>query len=141
MWKDIFVWIFLLFHTITDLKSRKINIVVCLIFASVGLILFAFGSEKDWLSMFGGILTGCYLLFFSFITKEAVGFGDGCVVMALGIWLGGGKTLLILMGGFVLTALFGVVRVCMKKATGKSELAFIPFFTLSYSTFYIGGLL
>ena len=141
MWKDIFVWIFLLFHTATDLKSRKINVVVCLIFASAGLILFALSSKKDWISLLGGILKGCYLLFFSFVTKEAVGLGDGCVVMALGIWLGGGKTLIVLMGGFVLTALFGLVRVCMKKASGKSELAFIPFFTLSYSAFYIGGFL
>lgn len=138
---DVFVWIFLLFHTVTDIKYRKINVVVCWVFAFAGLILFAFSNEKDWISMFGGILTGVYLLFFSFLSKEAIGLGDGCVVTAFGIWLGGGNTLMVLMGGFVLTALFGVARICMKKATGKSELAFVPFFTISYIVFYVGGVL
>lgn len=141
MWKNIFMWIFLLIHTVTDLRCRKVNVAICWIFAIAGLILFAFSNERDWISLVGGILTGSYLLLFSLITKESIGLGDGCVVTALGIWLGGGKTLLVLMGAFILTALFGMVKVCMKKATGKSELAFVPFLTLSYSAFYIGGFL
>ncbi len=141
MWSDLLLWIFLLLHTVTDIKSRKINIVVCLFFGVLGLGIFAFGSEKDVISLVGGILTGAYLLVFSLLTREAVGLGDGCVVTAVGIWLGGGKTLVVLMGGFILAALFGVIKICVKKATGKSELAFVPFFTLSYIIFYTGGII
>lgn len=140
MWENLLLWIFLLFHTVTDIRSRKINIVVCLVFGLLGLGVFLSGSEKDMVSLAGGILTGAYLLVFSLLTREAVGLGDGCVVTAVGIWLGGGKTLVVLMGGFVLAALFGVMRICARKATGKTELAFVPFFTLSYAICCIGGM-
>lgn len=141
MWTTISLWIFLLFHTITDIKWRKINVMVCIVYATAGVIFFVSGDEKDMLSLFGGILAGAYLLVFSLLTKEAVGIGDGCVVTAVGIWLGGGKVLAILMGGFILAALFGVIKIGLKKADGKSELAFIPFFTLSYVMLYVGGFL
>jgi len=141
VWVKICLWIFLLFHTITDIKWKKINVIVCFIYAIGGVIFFVFREEKDMLSMLGGVFAGAFLLVFSLLTKEAVGIGDGCVVTAAGIWLGGGRTLAILMGGFIFTALFGVVKICLKKATGKSEIAFVPFFTLSYMVLYLGGVL
>ena len=90
MWVDVCMWIFLLFHTYTDIKWRKVNVGLCLIFAIAGLFFFALGNERDLYSLLWGILAGAYLLLFSVLTKEAVGFGDGCVVTAVGIWLGGG---------------------------------------------------
>ncbi len=141
MWKYVLLWIFLVFHAISDIKTRKINVIVCILFGIAGMIFFICNSERDVLSLTGGLMAGAYLLVFSFLTKEAVGVGDGIVVMATGIWLGGVVTFAVLMGGFVLAALFGLMGICTQKATGKTELAFIPFFTISYTVFCIGGFL
>lgn len=138
MWKEIILWIFLAYHSIYDIKTRKINIIVCILFGVVGLVMFDMSSSRNVLSLAGGILTGVYLLVFSYLTKEAIGIGDGFVVTAVGIWMGGGKTLAALMGGFVLAAGFGILRICAGKANGKTELAFVPFFALSYGLLSVG---
>lgn len=115
--------------------------IVCVLYGAAGVVAFACGDEKDVIALAGGLATGAYLLVCSLLTKEAVGIGDGFVVTAVGIWMGGGKTLAVLMGGFVLAAVFGIASICARKATGKTELAFVPFFTMSYAIFYIGGFL
>lgn len=140
MWKDVLLWIFLAVNTVMDLKTHKINIVSCVLFGMLGIVIAIICRNPDWISMAVGLAVGAYLLVFALMTREAVGLGDGFVVAAVGIWMGGGRTLAVLMGGFVAAAVFGLIRICAGKATGKSELAFVPFFTFSYAVLYLGGL-
>lgn len=141
MWKDVILWIFLAVNTVMDLKTRKINIVLCVIFGVFGIGVSLCSRDTDWISVAGGMAVGAYLLVFALLTREAVGIGDGFVVTAVGIRMGGGRILAVLMGGFILAAVFGLIKVCAGKANGKSELAFVPFFTLSYVVLYLGGLI
>lgn len=132
MWNEIIIWLFLSHQTICDIKTRKINAGVCILFGAGGLLLFEIRNQKSVLSVAGGFLIGVCLMIFSYLTKEAVGMGDGYVVTAVGIWAGGEKTLAAVMSAFFLAAGFGIVRIAAGKADGKTELAFVPFFTLSY---------
>ena len=141
MWDEIIICYFLGYHTICDLKTRKINVVVCVIFGAIGLCLIGIRNHKSVLSVTGGILIGMCLMIFSYLTKEAVGMGDGYVVAAVGVWAGGEKTVATLMTAFFLTAGFGIVQICAGKADGKTEIAFIPFFTLSYVLLTMGKML
>ncbi len=135
------VAMFLGINTITDIKSRKIHTVVNILFAAAGLLLFFSQEEKDAAALVGGIAVGMYLILFAVLTKEAVGFGDGIVVMAMGTFLGGWKTVFVLMGGFLLASVFGVFHMCRKKANGKTRLPFLPFLTCSYLVYIVGDLL
>ncbi len=130
--------LFLIVNAVSDLKSRKISIRINLLFAIAGIALFWCG-ERDFLSLAGGILTGAYLMVFSALTKGGVGGGDGIAVMISGIFMGGGKNLLILMGGFCLLFCLGGVRMLQKKATPKTEWPFLPFFACSYVVLCLGG--
>ena len=141
MWKEVIVSVFLIINTIMDLKTRKINIILCVLYGGLGIIVSVLCQDKDWISLAGGMAVGAYLLFFALLTREAIGIGDGFLVTAVGIWIGGSRTLLILMGSFLLTAVSGLIGICTGKVTGKSELAFVPFFTLSYAIIFAGGLL
>lgn len=139
MWKEIILWIFLAVNTVTDIRTKKINIIWSVIFGILGIVVFAAGGDKEWISLISGIAVGVYLLAFAKMTKESIGLGDGFMVTAAGIWMGGARTLAVLMGGFVAAAVFGLSRICAGKASGKSELAFAPFFTVSYIVLYLGG--
>ena len=130
---------FLLYHSICDIKSRKIYIPICVIFAAVGLIVFVMGSRKQILSLIGGILCGVCLMLLSYFTEEGIGMGDGYVVTAVGIWSGGEKTFAALMGGLFLAAVFGILRVCTGKADGKTEFAFVPFLMSAYVSLVLGN--
>lgn len=141
MWDEIIIWLFLSYTGICDIKIRKINAIVCVVFGMVGLGLFAIGNGKSVLSLAGGILCGAGLMIFSKLTKEAVGMGDGYVVAAVGIWAGGEKTLATLMGALFLAAGFGILWICTGRANGKTEIAFVPFFTLSYMLLTLGKMI
>ncbi len=140
MWSEIGIGIFLLGNTVTDLKWRTIHIGISVFFGLAGMISFFQGEEKDFFSLGIGMLAGIYMFLFSFLTREAVGRGDGFMVMAAGIWMRE-KTIGILMGAFLLAAVTGILKMCLRKADRKSELPFAPFFFLSYLAGYVGGLM
>lgn len=141
MVREIIVCVFLFYHSICDVKTRKIYIPACIIFGIAGFIVFAMGSRRHLFSLACGILCGVCLIIIAYLSEEAVGIGDGCVVTAVGIWIGGGKTLATLMGGLCLAAGFGILRMCLGKANGKTELAFIPFFTFAYVCLTLGNII
>lgn len=141
MLDEMIIWIFLSYHSICDVRTRKINTIVCILFGGIGLFMFDVRNSKSVLSVAGGILTGACLMVLSYLTREAVGMGDGWVVAAVGIWAGGEKTLAALMGALFLAAGFGIVRMVLRKADGKTEMAFVPFFTLAYILLTMGKLI
>lgn len=139
LWIEVLLWVFLAVNIITDIKTREINVAWSVIFGIIGIIVFIISRDRDWVSLVSGIAIGVYVLAFAKVTKESIGLGDGFMVTAVGIWMGGARTLAVLMGGFVAAAVFGLIRICTGKANGKSELAFVPFFTFSYIVLYFGG--
>nr|MBQ8253088.1 prepilin peptidase [Lachnospiraceae bacterium] len=141
MYIDIVYYIFLGVNTVTDFKKHRIYVVFNLLSAVAGLIIFAYEKEPKWISLIGGIFIGAYLYLFSLLTKGAVGIGDSIVVAVSGIFLGGGRNATVLMGGLLLAGLCGGILLVCKKAGRKSELPFVPFFTLSYIILRSGGVL
>ncbi len=133
------LWALLIINTITDLRSRRIYVVVNLVFAVIGILLLIFGNKPDWISAFCGILVGGYVLLFSFLSKGAVGVGDGIVVMTVGIFLGGVRNTMVLMSAFLLCAIYGGINMCLKRMHRKSELPFVPFFSAAYVLLLSGG--
>ena len=138
MWKEILVFVFLGYQSICDIRTRKINAGVCMVFGAAGLLLLAIKHQRNVVSLVGGCVIGVCLMLVSYVTREAIGMGDGYVVTAVGIWAGGEKTLAAMMSAFLLAAGFGMVKIAAGKADKKTELAFVPFLTLSYVLVIIG---
>lgn len=139
--KEIVIGMFLIINAITDWKEKNVYVPFSLFFGILGVIAMIFEENMEISSFAGGVALGVTLMLFSVLSQGGLGLGDGIVVMVLGIWLGGWKSVLIFMGGLCLAAVAGVIKLCLKKAGRKSELAFIPFLTLSYMVFCIGDVL
>jgi leader peptidase (prepilin peptidase)/N-methyltransferase len=75
------------------------------------------------LSVIPGV--GCLLV--SFLTGEALGYGDGIVVMVCGLSMGFADTVEWLLLGFFLSALWAVYLCVFRKAGRKKEFPFLPF--------------
>jgi prepilin signal peptidase PulO-like enzyme (type II secretory pathway) len=71
------------------------------------------------------LLPGIILLAIGFITKESIGYGDGWLLLALGMWLSLEKLVYMLGVGIFLAMIYGLGR-------GEQEVPLVPFLTVAY---------
>lgn len=77
-----------------------------------------------------GMIPGILCLLLSFLTGQAIGYGDSLIVLICGMGLGVLQCIQILMISFAGAGLFGVVLLLTGRADRKKELPFIPFLLL-----------
>lgn len=104
----------------------------------LSLTLYGILQPFSWKVMAGGLLPGVIFLFVSFITKEAVGYGDGIFLAAAGILLGFSEMVGILLIGLLVSAVFSLFLLVFKKATRKTALPFLPFLTVGFVVSFLG---
>lgn len=116
-------WIWVLAHLLLlsaeDLKEHQISMPVILELGGTGFLYGMFTGHVPQL------IPGCLLLFLGRVSREQIGYGDGWLFLALGMWLDLPELLWILfwgMGSGTLTALF----------LRKKELPLVPFLTMAY---------
>ena len=68
-----------------------------------------------------------------------MGFGDVKLAFFMGLFLGYSKTILSMYVAFIVGALFGLVIIYGKKATGKTKISFGPFLILGTFVAWIWG--
>ena len=74
-----------------------------------------------------GLLPGAGLLLLGFMTEHKVGYGDGILLMILGLAEGVRKVLLIFCIGLFLQSVLAVFLVLLKKAVKQTQIPFVPF--------------
>ncbi|MGN1148646.1 MAG: prepilin peptidase [Lachnospiraceae bacterium] len=122
----------LLISSIFDIKWKKIPAILLLaggIWSILYLIVNAVGKgigETLWESI-AAILPGTGLLILSFLTEKKVGYGDGILLILLGILQGLGRVLLVFCVGLFLQSLLAVVLLLMKRADKQTCIPFVPF--------------
>lgn len=128
--------IFLLWGTWQDIKEKKVKNSYLLIGGIVSLIykvtslMKGIGAFEGWIC---ALLPGMFLLFVSKITEEKIGYGDGIVILILGNFLRVEEICLVLQGALVLTMIFSIVLLIIKKISKGYEIPFLPFLWISYT--------
>ena len=126
------VILFLMINGYLDWKKHEISLASILIFGVAG-IGFSLGTScSHWGELLGGTSVGIFVMAIAFLTKEAIGFGDGLLLVVTGVWLGFWETLRLLVTGLILcTVIMGVLVLC--KAVSKEErIPLVPFLLLSF---------
>ena len=113
----------LLYLSAEDLREQQISILVVLELFGSGL-LYGWAKGYSW-QPFPGLL----LLLFGYISQEQIGYGDGWLILALGMWLDLSELLWMLLIGMGLGGLSAFLL-------HKKELPLVPFLTVAYM---IGG--
>jgi leader peptidase (prepilin peptidase)/N-methyltransferase len=117
------VWILghLIWLSIEDMKSRQLSMIPILILGVTGVIrLFLTGEPMVW-------MPGTLLLLIGFATKESIGYGDGWLLLALGMWLSMERLVYMLGVGILCAVLYALLR-------GAKEVPLVPFLTAAYLT-------
>ena len=129
---EICLGILLLICAVTDLKTKEISMRILLIFGALGIVIYILESQNSVVEEIVGILVGIGVLIICRLTRGEIGAGDGFLIIVTGIFLGGMKNIELLMGGFLLAALWALILVIFRKVNWKKELPFVPFLFLSF---------
>lgn len=110
-----------------------------LILAGAGVLVFAgmqliFG-ERTILELALGLLPGGFLLLLSILTKQAVGPGDGAILLSAGVILGWLETLILLGISILFAALGSMALLILKLKKRKESIPFLPFLYTGYLCF------
>lgn len=79
-----------------------------------------------------GMIPGMFLIGLAKITKESIGYGDGMVLIICGMVLGIRDVILLLFLALLLEMPVALWKLVVEKASGKTEIAFVPFLMAGY---------
>ena len=117
---------------IEDVKLKKIRLFVVNAFAILGVIFHLIYERISWLDMTLGALVGVVLLVIGYFTKEKIGYGDGLLFVATGIYLGFWNNLVFLWLSTSIAGIYGLVMMLLKKKKRDSEIPLVPFMLAVY---------
>ena len=115
-----------------DIKIKKIPVYMLIILAAAGIIsnftIGEFDIEKRIIAM----LPGMILLIVSMITKQQIGYGDGLIILIMGLYIDIDDILSIVLSSFLLSSIAAIILMTVFKKKKNFEMAFSPFLLIGY---------
>ncbi|MDE7133320.1 MAG: hypothetical protein K2O65_16275 [Lachnospiraceae bacterium] len=132
MWVEILLFILLGICAVCDGIRKEIPLVVVWIGIITAFILRVQGAmgEEAWMSGLLSVLPGTAFWLLSYITGERVGYGDGWVLIMIGLFTGLRNCFLILLAGLVTESIAALILLVIGRATKDREIPFAPFLLL-----------
>lgn len=135
--------ILLIICSITDIKTRKINLILCLFFLLTGISIYLFVIQSSFYILCCNLMTGIFLLIIAKLTHGAIGYGDGIIFLIMSFYLPDACSLAILFLSLASASLFSIILL-LKKFSRKYSIPFVPFILCGYSIytaiqFFTGG--
>lgn len=121
---------FMLTGSVIDIKKKELPLALLVLFGLAAAVCTGITGEKEWRDILYSFIPGAALLALGMCTRESIGYGDGLVVLILGLLTGLKGCLVIVSIGFVVSSVFAMVLLVFRKVKGKSRLPFLPFLTI-----------
>lgn len=124
-------FLLLVYPTISDCRHREFAVWPVLAGAGAeAVILMLSGCLHSPEELLAGCVPGLLICLYSFITKGAVGMGDGLCILLTGLFLGMEEILQISLFSFLAAAVIGLVM--LMRGQRCVTMAFMPIFTAVY---------
>lgn len=125
--------IFLAAESICDIRDKTLpwSITVAGIVAGVVCMIM---EKRMTPELLNGLLPGAIMLVLSRLTGGAIGYGDGMLVLALGLFYEVNGLMFLLMTGIFYAGIVGLILLLFFHKKGKYELPFVPFLFLGWLT-------
>lgn len=125
----------LAYATWKDMQQKSIPYYLPVIGIAVALLcrlIEGLPMTETWSVVCQSLLPGCFLLLTAFFTGQKVGYGDGLMVLALGVFTNMTYCVLSLMFGLCVSCFFAMFYLACKKAKMKDQIPFLPFLLVGY---------
>lgn len=132
MWIESILSFFLIICALWDGYKKEVPLIVVWGGMLAAVILRAAGvmGERTWVILGGAFLPGVIFWIISFMTREKVGYGDGWVLMMIGLFVGGTRCFLILMLSLMMESVILLLLLAFRKIRRDAEVPFVPFLLL-----------
>ena len=132
-------FLFLGVDSIRDIRTKTISIRITILSAIVGIMYYLLDTSYPIVECMEGFVLGVAVCFLAFVTREAIGYGDGLVMIALGILVGGKNCLASGMAALMMSGIFAVFLLLSGRAKKQDQIAFVPF--LFMGAVFVRGIL
>lgn len=133
---NIIIVILLGISSYTDIKNRKISMRLLLVFGILAILVWIEKLYTNGIievcTILVSILPGLLLLLLGKATRESIGYGDGYLLIVIGIYIGFIRTVSILITALFLTAIISIFLLIFRKVSRRTEFPFIPMLLISY---------
>ena len=132
MWVEILLFLFLAVCAVFDGLRRQIPLAVVWLGMLTAACLRINGimGEESVIAALLSLIPGTGFFLLSFLTREKVGYGDGWVLLMIGLFSGFFQCFLILLVGLLLESTVAVILLALKKIQRDKEIPFSPFLLL-----------
>ena len=113
-------------------RKRQISLVLTGVLFLTGIGWQILVEQTSWLEWLLSLLPGAGFLTLSYISREQVGYGDGLLLLTVGIWLGFGQTFGVLTLGLILCSVLCGVLLMRKKIRKQDSIPLVPFLLLGF---------
>lgn len=132
---EIMAGVCLLMQSIWDIRTKEIPMWVSLGFGGCSL-LYSLCNHRDWRCICLAVLPGVVCLLLGYCTRQAVGYGDGILICALGMLYTLEEVAHICMVAIMIAGITGMILFIIFKKSGKYEIPFVPFLLLGWLCLY-----
>lgn len=115
-----------------DIKRKKIPVYMLIVLAAAGIISNFTVGEFDIEKRIIAMLPGMILLIVSMITKQQIGYGDGLIILIMGLYIDIDDILSIVLSSFLLSSIAAIILMTVFKKKKNFEMAFSPFLLIGY---------
>lgn len=129
MWVEVLLFFFLGICAVFDGMEKKIPLAVIWLGIITAIVLHIEGiiGDSSWWDMGMAVLPGMIFWMLSLVTYEKVGYGDGWMLVMIGLFTGLWKCFLILMVGLVSESLSVLVLLAFRRISKDRQIPFAPF--------------
>ena len=134
--KEIILGIWLGIQGVMDFKYKEIPLWFTLLGGVVGIVI-CVREERTVFELLVSCLPGLVVIFFSWMTKEIIGYGDGIVLLVMGFYLSLSQVLSVGMFAVFIAGIVALILLTIFQKRGSYRIPFIPFLTLAYGVDYL----
>lgn len=126
--------------SVFDIKTRTIPLwgIVCVFVITIAYIWKI--ENIQLIDILFSIVPGFFFIFLSFVTRERIGYGDGVIILAIGLVMGLEQCVFVISIAILLSSLFASILLVRRVATKNTQVAFIPFLTVAMGVVTYAGL-
>lgn len=132
MWNQAAVMSMLTLCSAEDIKKKQIRLHPVLLFGILGIILHMLFRMQSIENMLLGMSVGVTLLVLSKLTGGRIGAGDAVLLIVTGIYLGFEQNMQLFFSGLLLSGIWALGVLVLKKKSRKDSIPFIPFLLAAY---------
>ena len=119
--------------SLEDLRTRRLSGELLLIGASLAAVYRLTTKEIPGELILAGLAMGAVFLLLGYLTREALGYGDGILICILGVFVGVTELAAMLMVAWTGASVAAVILCVKRRFSRKAAMPFVPFLLLGYS--------